>query len=74
MSWGDTDKLMFELKHLNNSLERIATQLEIDAEERKRARIPLTVNEGLPASIHEKYPPGKFPGYRMQDHQVVNNG
>lgn len=66
MSWGDTDKLIHELKHMNNSLERIATQLEIDAEERKR--------RNFQGALNEKYPPGKFPGYRMQDRQEVNNG
>lgn len=39
MSFGglnDSERIILELKHINNSLERIATQLELDSEDRRR--------------------------------------
>lgn len=43
MSFGglnDSERIILELKHINNSLERIATQLELDGEDRRRYIVP----------------------------------
>ena len=43
MSFGglnDSERIILELKHINNSLERIATQLELAAADRKRLSVP----------------------------------